>query len=217
MVISNLNCKRIFQEAYENRYTWPKTFSGYKGKFKYSSSQKVFNGEFEIGKNFKPEIKNISEENIVKGVSSQLFEVAIHRVKREFNDIHLNNEFEFLSESEDGIKMRVSGKNDGDKYQIFDKKINMVFRKIHGVIIEIFVGDFLDTGKGFLSSKYTSQQIDPENFSPKSKKVKYVDNFIRLKNVDIWVLESRDIYVLDENDNEILHRYAFSELVCNES
>ena len=68
-----------------------------------------------------------------------------------------------------------------------------------------------------MSSKYTSQQIDPENFSPKSKKVKYVDNFIRLKNVDIWVLESRDIYVLDENDNEILHRYAFSELACNES
>jgi len=212
MVISNLNCKKIFQEAYENRYTWPKTFSGYKGKFEYSSNQKVFNGDFVIGKNFKPEIKNIYEENIVKVVSSQLFEVAIHRVKREFKDIHLNNEFEFLSESENGIKMRVSGKNEGDKYQILNKKINMVFRKIHGVIIEIFVEDFLDTGKGFLSSKYTSQQIDPENFSPKSKKVKYVDNFIRLKSFDIWVLESRDIYVLDENDNEILHRYVFSEL-----
>tara|TARA_B100000575_G_C22945519_1_gene547065 strand:+ start:41 stop:688 length:648 start_codon:yes stop_codon:yes gene_type:complete len=215
MVISNLNCKKIFQEAYENRYTWPKKFSGYKGKFEYSSIQKVFNGDFVIGNNFKPEINNIYEENIVKLVSSQLFEVAIHRVKREFKDIHSNNEFEFLSESENGIKMRVSGKNEGDKYQILNKKINMVFRKIHGVIIEIFVEDFLDTGKGFLSSKYTSQQIDPEKFSPKSKKVKYVDNFIRLKSLDIWVLESRDIYVLDENDNEILHRYVFRELSCN--
>ena len=212
MVISNLNCKKIFQEAYENRYTWPKIFSGYKGKFEYSTGQKVFNGDFVIDKNFKPEIKNIYEENIVKVVSSQLFEVAIHRVKREFKDIHLKNKFEFLSESENGIMMRVSGKNEGDKYQILNKKINMVFRKIHGVIIEIFVEDFLDTGKGFLSSKYTSQQIDPENFSPKSKKVKYVDNFIRLKRLDIWVLESRDIYVLDENDNEILYKYVFREL-----
>jgi len=37
----------------------------------------------------------------------------------------------------------------------------MVYRKIHGIIIEIFVEEFLDTGIGFLSKKYSSQQINP--------------------------------------------------------
>ena len=35
----------------------------------------------------------------------------------------------------------------------------MVYRKIHGTIIEIFVEEFLDTGIGSLSKKYSSQQI----------------------------------------------------------
>ena len=38
----------------------------------------------------------------------------------------------------------------------------MVYRKIHGTFIEIFVDEFLDTGIGSLSKKYTSQQIDPD-------------------------------------------------------
>ena len=41
--------------------------------------------------------------------------------------------------------MIVSGKNQGDKYRIKDNKINMVFRNIHGIIVQIFVEKFLDT------------------------------------------------------------------------
>ena len=137
MIPSKFNCKEIFKEAYENRYTWPNKFNGYKGKCIFIENEKSFEGEFILGSNFKPEIINISDNDIVKRISSQLFEVAIHRVKREFNDVHKNNNFKFLGESEKGIKVEVSGKNEGDKYIVKDKKINMVFRKIHGVIIEI--------------------------------------------------------------------------------
>ena len=211
MISSKFNCKEIFKEAYKNRYTWPEKFNGYKGKCIVIENEKSIEGEFILDSNFKPKIMNISDTNIVKGMASQLFEVAIHRVKREFTEVHKNNSFKFLEESEKGIKIEVFGKNDGDKYIVKDKKINMVFRKIHGVIIEIFVEEFLETRYGYLSKKYTSQQLDIETLTPKSKILKYEDNFINLGIENIWVLESRNIRYTSENDKEKILNYSFKE------
>ena len=212
MISSNINCKEIFKEAYNNRYTWPKTFNGYSGKCIFVENEKATEGEFILDSNFKPKITNISDKNIVKGISSQLFEVAIHRVKREFTEVHKNNNFKFLGESEKGMKIEVFGKNEGDKYIVKEKKINMVFRKIHGVIIEIFVQEFIDTGDGYLSKKYSSQQLDIETLTPKSKVFKYEDNFVDLGINSIWVLESRIIKFTDDNDKANEIKYIFKEL-----
>ena len=209
---SKFNCKEIFKEAYNCRYTWPKDFNGYRGKCIFVGNDNFIEGEFILDSSFKPQIINISENNIVKGISSQLFEVAIHRVKREFTDVHKNNNFKLLGESEKGMEIEVLGKNQGDKYIVKDKKISMVFRKIHGVVIEIFVEEFLDTSNGFLSKKYTSQQLDIETLNPKSKILKYEDNFINLGINNIWALESRNIKFLDDNDKEQNINYSFKEL-----
>ena len=212
MILSKFNCKEIFKEAYENRYTWPNKFNGYNGKCIFVENEKSIEGEFILDSNFKPKIINISDKNIVKGISSQLFEVAIHRVKREFTEVHKNNNFKFLGESEKGMKIEVLGKNQGDKYIVKDKKINMVFRKIHGVIIEIFVQEFIETGNGYLSKKYSSQQLDIETLTPKSKILEYEDNFVDLGVNNIWVLESRIIKFLDDNDKANKIKYIFKEL-----
>ena len=212
MISSKFNCKEIFKEAYNNRYTWPNKFNGYKGKCIFVENEKSIEGDFVLDSNFKPNVINISDKNIVKGISSQLFEVAIHRVKREFTEVHKNNNFKFLGESERGVKVEVSGKNEGDKYIVKDKKINMVFRRIHGVVIEIFVQEFIDTGDGFLSKKYSSQQLDIETLVPKSKIFDYEDNFVSLGIKNIWVLESRIIKFLDENNKSSKIKYLFKEL-----
>ena len=212
MIPSKFNCKEIFKEAYDNRYTWPDPFNGYSGKCIFLNNEKATEGEFILDSNFKPEIINISDDEIVKRISSQLFEVAIHRVKRQFTEVHKNNNFKFLGESEKGMSIEVLGKNEGDKYTFKDKKINMVFRKIHGVIIEIFVQEFIETGNGYLSKKYSSQQLDIETLTPKSKMLEYEDIFVDLGIKNIWVLESRIIKFLDDNEkvNEI--KYIFKEL-----
>ena len=212
MISSNMNCKEIFKEAYNNRYTWPKNFNGYGGKCIFLDNEKATEGNFILDSNFKPEIINISDENIVKGISSQLFEVAIHRVKREFTEVHKNNNFKFLGESDKGMKMEVLGKNEGDKYVVKDKTINMVLRKIHGVVIEIFVQEFIDTGDGFLSKKYSSQQLNIESLTPKSKVLEYEDNFVNLGINNIWVLESRIIKFLDDSNKVNKINYMFKEL-----
>ncbi len=211
-IIREINCKEIFKKAYENRYTWKNEFNGYKGKCIFFNNNSIHEGEFILGKDFKPNIQKIENEKIVKSISSQLFEVCIHRVKREFKSIHSENSFNLLKNSQSGIEMSVSGKNQGDKYRVKNDCINMVYRKIHGNIIEIFVEEFLDTGIGSLSKKYSSQTIDPETLKPKSQKLEYVDEFTNIGEEDYWILNSRTIKYLNQNQEEETQKFVFEDL-----
>ena len=207
-----INCKEIFKKAYENRYTWNNDFNGYKGKCILFVNNNIHEGEFLLGKDFKPNIQKIEDEKIVKSIASQLFEVCIHRVKREFVSVHSENNFNLLKNSENGIEMSVSGKNQGDKYRVKNECINMVYRKIHGTIIEIFVEEFLDTGIGSLSKKYSSQSIDPDTLKAKSQKLEYEDEFINIGEQDYWILNSRTIKYLNQNKEEEIQKFVFEDL-----
>ena len=211
MTLTEINCKELFKKAYEKRYTWSTKFNGYQGKCIFSVNNDSYKGDFVLGKDFKPEIQNIDDQKIVKSISSQLFEVSIHRVKREFEEIHSKNNFNLIKDSEGGIEMIVSGKSEGDKYRVKNNCINMVYRKIHGIIIEIFVQEFFDTGNGFLSKKYTSQQIDPNTLKANSLKLEYEDRFINFGSQDIWILNSRSIKYLNKNQGEEIQKFSFED------
>ena len=211
-MLREINCKEIFRKAYENRYTWNNEFNGYNGKCIFSVNENIHEGEFSLGKNFRSTIQKIEDEKIVKSISSQLFEVCIHRVKRDFKSIHSENNFNLLKNSKSGIEMSVSGKNQGDKYRVKNDCINMVYRKIHGTIIEIFVEEFLHTGIGSLSKKYSSQQIDPDTLKAKSQKLEYADEFINIGEEDYWILNSRTIKYLNENQEEETQKFVFEDL-----
>ena len=212
MNLTEINCKELFKNAYEKRYTWDSKFCGYKGKCIFSVNTDTYKGNFVLGKDFKPEIYNIDDQKIVKSISSQLFEVSIHRIKREFKEIHSKNNFNLIKDSDSGIEMIVSGKSEGDKYRVKNNCINMVYRKIHGIIIEIFVQEFFDTGNGFLSKKYTSQQIDPNTLKANSLKLEYEDRFINIGSQDIWILNSRSIKYLNKNQEEEKQKFSFEDL-----
>ena len=212
MSVETIDCKKIFQRAYEKRYTWNNKFRGYKGKCIYSIDNDIYEGSFVLGKDFKPVVQKIDDDEIVKSIGSQLFEVSIHRVKRDFQTLHSQNKFKLLKSSENGIEMQVSGKNNGDKYRVKDECINMVYRKIHGTIIEIFVKEFFDTGVGFLSKKYTSQQIDPNTFNANSPELEYEDEFINIGNKNIWILKSRTIKYLNKKEAEVIQKFVFEDL-----
>jgi len=209
--LREINCKEIFRKAYENRYTWRNNFNGYQGKCIFLVNNNTHEGEFLLGKDFKPKIKKIEDEKIIKSIANQLFEVCIHRVKREFKSVHSENHFNLLKSSELGVEMSVSGKNQGDKYRVKNNCINMVYRKIHGIIIEIFVEEFFDTGIGFLSKKYSSQSIDPDTLKAKSQKLEYEDEFTNIGEKDYWILNSRTIKYLNNNQEEI-QKFVFEDL-----
>ena len=210
--IKEINCREIFKKAYENRYTWKNDFHGYQGKCIFLNNNNIHKGDFILGKDFKPNIQKIDDEKVSKSIASQLFEVCIHRVKREFHSVHSENNFNLLKSSENGIEMSVSGRNKGDKYRVKDDCINMVYRKIHGTIIEIFVEEFFDTRVGFLSKKYTSQQINPKTLKANSQKFEYKDEFINIGKKDSWILNSRVIKYLNQNKEEEIQKFVFEDL-----
>ena len=211
MNLEKINCKDIFQKAYEKRYTWSSDFMGYKGNCNFLIDNHLHQGNFVLGKDFKPEIQKIDDDQIIKTIGAQLFEVSIHRVKRDFQSVHSENKFNLLKSSKEGIEMKVSGKNEGDKYRVKDNCINMVYRKIHGIIIEIFVQEFLNTGVGFLSNKYTSQQIDSDKLKANSPKLEYEDKFQNIGG-DIWILNSRTIKYLNKDKEEKIQKFIFDNL-----
>ena len=126
--------------------------------------------------------------------------------------MHSENNFNLFKISESGIEMNVSGKNQGDKYRVKNNNINMVYRKIHGTIIEIFVEEFLDTGIGSLSKKYSSQQIDPDTLETNSQKLEYKDEFINRGKEDYWILSSRTIKYFNQKKEEEIQKFVFDEL-----
>jgi len=210
--LKEINCKEIFRKAYENRYTWKNDFNGYKGKCIFFINNNIHEGTFFLGKDFKPNIQKIEDEKIVKSIASQLFEVCIHRVRRKFNSVHSENNFNLIKNSESGIEMSVSGKNQGDKYRVKNDCINMVYRKIHGTIIEIFVEEFSHTGIGVLSKKYSSQSIDPNTLEKVSQKLEYEDEFTNIGAADCWILNSRTIKYLNQNQEQETQKFIFEDL-----
>ena len=88
----------------------------------------------------------------------------------------------------------------------------MVYRKIHGIIIEIFVEEFFDTGTGSLSKKYSSQQIDPDTLEINSQKLEYEDEFLNMGKDDYWILNSRTIKYINQDKEEETQKFIFESL-----
>ena len=89
----------------------------------------------------------------------------------------------------------------------------MVYRHIHGSLINIFTKEVKDTGQGYLSSGYTSQYFEPISKEPKSVKLFYKDIFVPIGKKEQWVLQSRTIK--KENSNGIdseNETFIFSDL-----
>ena len=76
--LKEINCRDCFRKAYESRYTWNNDFNGYQGKCIFLINNNIHEGNFLLGKDFKPNIQKIEDEKIVKSIASQLFEVCIH-------------------------------------------------------------------------------------------------------------------------------------------
>ena len=100
--INEEKCAKLFKTAYENRYTWGNDFSGYEGTCTWTNGTRLIKGYFNLSKDLKASVRDLSDENIQKAISSQIWEVAIHRVRRSFEKTHAENTFTFGDENENG-------------------------------------------------------------------------------------------------------------------
>jgi len=196
-ITSGSDCTAAFRAAYENRYTWEPDFGGYQGRCIWEQAGdagedgKRVEGTFVVGADLKATVAGVADEEIHKALASQLWEVAIHRVRRSFEQTHGANTFTAGDTDAVGTEVVVGGKNTGDRYRIQNDVVTMVHRHIHGTVVTIFTESTTDTGSGYLSRSYTSQYADPATGAAKGGISRFTDTFVPLTEVGPWVLSER--------------------------
>lgn len=180
-----------FRAAYENRCTWEPGFGGYRGRCVWEQGDRRVEGRFSVGADLKAQVEGIDDAEVHKAVASQLWEVAIHRVRRSFEQTHGENTFTAGDTDAVGTEVIVGGKGAGDRYRIKGDVVTMVHRHIHGTVVTIFTESTIDTGSGYLSRSYTSRYADPATGEPKGGLSRFTDTFVPLIEGGPWVLSER--------------------------
>lgn len=210
MTAVKLAAQDLFRAAYENRYTWDKSFPGYTADVTYSYNGQVFTGKVSVSSDFKADAQDVQDEEAQKAIHGQLWEIAIHRVRRTFEETHSKNTFTYGETDETGaVELLMGGKSEGDRYKIRDNEVCLVHRHIHGVVVTINTFSSHDTGEGYLSHRYDSVYHDPQTGEQKGGKSLFEDTYTKVG--DYWILDRRIIQTEVEGGTET-QDFTFSNI-----
>jgi hypothetical protein len=207
MTALQVSARELVQAAYENRYTWDSAFPGYTTDVTLTLGDQTFQGTARVNADLSAEVFGIADDQAHKVVKNQLWEVAIHRVSRPFDQVHGNNTFAVEGTAADGaVKIAVGGKAEGDAYKVKNNEFTMVHRHIHGVVVTINTFSAYDTGSGYLSHSYDSIYHDPKTGELKQGRCEFVDDYTEVGGYTI--LAKRKMTSADGPNMEI----AFSNI-----
>lgn len=203
------DAREIMRAAYENRYTWDRSFPGYTADVTFDWNGKVYTGTVTVNPNLSSDISGIDDEDAKKQLAGQLQEIAIHRIRRSFDDTHSKNTFE-LAETDDtgAVKLLVGGKSTGDYYKIRDNEVVLVHRHIHGIVVTINTFTSHQTEDGYLSHTYDSVYHDPQTGEQKGGKSVFEDNYEKVG--DYYLLNQRIIKT--EGEEPDTKSFSFSNI-----
>lgn len=186
MTATQVSAQELFRAAYENRYTWDSNFPGYTADVTYKYDDKVFTGKIRVGANLKGEVLEVEDEEAKKAIASQVWEIAIHRVRRTFEQTHGENRFKYgETDAQGNVEILIEGKTAGDKYRVRNDVVTLVYRQIHGVVVTINTFSVQETGEGYLSRTYDSVYHDPATGEQKGGKSFFVDSWQKVGNYTI--------------------------------
>lgn len=214
MVSTQVAARDFFRSAYENRYTWDQSFPGYTTDVTLIADGKTVTGKAVVKADLKAEVSEVADEAAQKAIQYQLWEVAIHRIRRSFEDTHGANTFTYGKTLEDGaVEILMGGKADGDRYHIRDNEVSMVHRQIHGTVVTIHTFSSHDTGEGYLSHKYDSVYHDPTTGEQKGGRSTFEDNYEKVG--DYVILTERKIQTETETGTtEQIFRFSNIQLTA---
>ncbi len=207
---TSVEARQLMQSAYENRYTWDRNFPGYTADVQLKLGDQVYTGKAKVNSDLSAEVTGVEDEEALKAIKGQLFEVAIHRIRRSFEETHGKNTFTLgETDSTGAVELIVGGKSEGDRYKLRNNEVCMVHRHIHGIVVTIDTHSSHDTGEGYLSHQYHSVYRDPKTSEVKGEQ-DYEDCYE--KYGDYQILISRTIRSI-ENGQPIVSEFSFSNVV----
>lgn len=205
-----LTAEELFRTAYENRYTWDKDFPGYEADVTMKTAESTYTGKVHVDSNLNFDVEGVEDENALRAIKSQLWEMTIHRVNHGFEKSHGENTFNFGKTDENGaIEILVGGAGEGNSYKLHDDKVIFVNRKIGNKIVNINTFETLMTDEGYLAKGYDSVYVDAETKKPMGGKTVFEDNFEKFG--DYYILTSRKIHS-DQNQESQTTEFSFSNI-----
>ncbi|QSJ18328.1 DUF3386 domain-containing protein [Nostoc sp. UHCC 0702] len=210
MTVTKLSAQELFRAAYENRYTWDKSFPGYSADITYKYDEKEFTGQVRINANLKADVLGVDDEQAKQAIHGQAWEIAIHRIRRSFEETHGENTFSYGdTDLSDAVEILLGGKSQGDRYKVRNNEVCLVHRQIHGVVVTINTFSSHDTGKGYLSHTYDSVYHDPKTGEQKGGRSEFTDEYEKVG--DYFILNRREIRTETEGKLSI-QEFVFSNI-----
>lgn len=207
--MESIEARQLMQAAYENRYTWDKNFPGYEADVQLTLGGQTYMGKARVNSDLSTEVLEIADEEALKAIKGQLFEVSIHRVRRSFEETHGKNTFALGDTDATGaVEVIVGGKSAGDRYKLRNNEVCMVHRHIHGVVVTIDTASSHDTGAGYLSHQYHSVYHDPKTGELKGEQ-NYEDLYEKVG--DYQILTRRVIQSI-EDGQPVTSEFSFSNI-----
>jgi hypothetical protein len=210
LMTEQTQARDLFRAAYENRYTWDKNFPGYTAHVELRQGDEVYTGQARVGANLSAEVSGIEDDAIKQEILGQLREIAIHRIRRTFDETHGNNTFTFGETDETGaVEILIGGKSAGDRYKLRNNEVCMVHRHIHGIVVTINTTSSHQTEAGYLSHCYDSVYHDPKTDELKGANG-FEDEYEKVG--DYYILTRRVISSIDENGQKAFTEFGFSNV-----
>jgi Protein of unknown function (DUF3386) len=91
MTIQQPSAQDLMRAAYENRYTWDPAFPGYTTDVTFRQGDQVHTAQARVTPDLKAEVTGLEDEDVKKAIQGQMWEIAIHRVRRSFEATHSQN------------------------------------------------------------------------------------------------------------------------------
>ncbi len=203
MTAVQISARDFFQSAYENRYTWDADFPGYTADVTYKCGDQEVHGQAKVSPDprmgYAGEVTGIEEPAVLKAVQNQLWETAIHRVRRTFEQTHSKNVFAYGENKADGaVEIILENSTAGERYEVKNNEISMVYRLVHGSMVKIYTESSHDTSEGYVSHKYDSVYSDPATGERKSGRSLFEDEYEQVEGY--WILSRRAIAPADSDE-----------------
>lgn len=157
------SARELFQAAYENRYTWDANFPGYSADVELQQGDEVYTGKIRINRDLSVEVTGIDNEEVQQSVYTQMRDVVTHRKRSTFDQSHGKNEFSLGEQDSTGaVEILVKGDSMGSNYKIRGTEICQVSRVMGRMAFVIDTHESLDTGEGYVSSRYDAVFRNPQ-------------------------------------------------------
>lgn len=204
-----ITARDLFKAAYENRYTWDSDFPGYSADLELIQGAEVYHAQVRINADLTVEVSGIDHEEVQQSIYTQLRDIVTHRKRSTFDAAHGKNSFNLGHTDETGaMEILVTGDAMGSNYKIRGTEICQVSRVMGRMAFVIDTRDSLDTGNGYVSTRYDVIFTNPQS-GERVQELKFEDTYTPLGN---YYVMTHQVIHTNKQGQETTTEFKYSNL-----